>query len=150
MTSIETAEKISATLHTYADAIRIGQVPAPDYITLHAANLPFDQFMTLADHHDVPVEIIEPEPHKGQHWLPYARITLPFPTITTGGLDFKSVTTSSMGKLTDQRREAIAAHNHRHATTGEPIEVTRGMGTGNVANDDEESLVFADESEWAE
>jgi hypothetical protein len=133
---ISTAEAVSAALHVYADAIRLGQVPTPNYITLHTAAMAPKAFMALADRIDALIEIVTPG--DDDTWPPYARIKLPFgadilPTSITTNVH---VTCSRLDERVGLRIDQAAAEG-------------RGtMGTGNVNNDDEESLNFADEGDY--
>jgi hypothetical protein len=145
---ISTAEAVSAALHVYADAIRLGQVPTPNYITLHTAAMAPKAFMALADRIDALIEIVTPG--DDDTWPPYARIKLPF------GADIlpTSITTNvhvTCSRLDERVREDIETHNDEciGLRIDQAAAEGRGtMGTGNVNNDDEESLNFADEGDY--
>ena len=99
---------IAAALHVYADAIRLFQVPPPNFITTHAAGLPFDQFMRLAGHFDATIRVVEPA--EDDTWHPYAVIDLPF------GRDLlpshiHATVKATTGLPDTQRRASFDAHN---------------------------------------
>jgi hypothetical protein len=104
---ISTAEAVAAALHVYADAIRLGQTPTPNYITLHTAGMDPKALMALADRIDSRIEIREPSDDAG--WKAYAHIELPFgadilPTSITA-------TVHATCPLNERLREDIATHN---------------------------------------
>lgn len=77
-TPLTNADRVAAALQVYADAIRLGQTPAPNYITLHAAALPRDQFLRFADLTDAPIEVVTYQRSDDGHHSGYARVSLPF------------------------------------------------------------------------
>jgi hypothetical protein len=105
---INTAEAVAAAFHAYADAIRLGQTPAPTHITLHAATLDPKTFMALADRMDARIEIREAV--DDQRFPAYARIDLPFGgDILPNGIDAAMHATTS--PLSEELRKDIATHN---------------------------------------
>jgi hypothetical protein len=104
---ISTAEAVAAALHVYADAIRLGQTPAPNYITLHTAGMEPKTLMALADRIDAPIEIVDPS--DGQDFAAYARLELSF----GGDILPTSIeaTVHATCRVTEQMREDIATHN---------------------------------------
>jgi hypothetical protein len=101
------AEAVAAALQVYADAVRYGHTPTPNYLTLHTAAMPRETFLALADRTDAMIQIIEPG--EGQSFMPYARLQLPFGAgILPTGID-ANVHATSM--LTDEMRQDIETHN---------------------------------------
>jgi hypothetical protein len=106
------AEAVAAALMVYADAVKLGQVPVPNFITLHSAALPPKAFMTLADHMGALIEIVELDGLA----TPYARINVPFGAgILPTSID---ATVRASTVLTDAVRRDIETHN------SECVEVT--------------------------
>jgi hypothetical protein len=102
------AEAVAAALQVYADAVRYGHAPTPQYITLHAAGLPLDTFLALADRTDTPIRIVEPP--EDAAWMPYARLELPF----GAGILPTSVSAQVMATCSvtgEAMRHDIATHN---------------------------------------
>lgn len=102
-------DRIAAALQVYADAIRYGHLPAPDFITLHTAAMPFKTFMALADQRAAKITIVEPGDEN--KWQAYARIDVPFGEgILPASVQANAHATSSVGDDA-RRREDIATHN---------------------------------------
>jgi hypothetical protein len=102
------AEAVAAALQVYADAVRYGHVPTPQYITLHAAGLPVETFLALADRADASIRIVEPP--EDAAWMPYARLELPF----GAGILPTSISAQVMATCSitgDAIRHDIATHN---------------------------------------
>lgn len=105
---INTAEAVAAALHVYADAIRLGQTPTPNYITLHAAGLDPKTFMALADRIDARIEIREAQ--DDQRFSAHACIELPFGgDILPNGI-YATVHATTC-PLSEELRKDIATHN---------------------------------------
>jgi hypothetical protein len=108
---VSTAERVAAALQVYADAIRLGQTPTPNFITLHTAALPHRTFMALADQTGNRIEILNSA-------IPYARLELPFgagilPTGITASVHATcSITSEAM-------RADIVTHNAECVTDKE-------------------------------
>jgi hypothetical protein len=104
---INTAKLVAAAFLIYADAIRLGQTPAPNFITLHTAAMDPKDLMALADRTDARIEIEEPP--DGRKWLAYARVALPFGgDILPDGIHANVHATCP---LTEQLRKDIITHN---------------------------------------
>lgn len=102
-------DRIAAAFQVYADAIRYGHTPVPDYISLHTVAAPFKTFMALAEQVAAKITIVEPL--DGKTWTAYARVNLPFGDgILPAGVSVDVKVTTSVGN--DERmRQDIATHN---------------------------------------
>jgi hypothetical protein len=104
---INTAKLVAAAFLIYADAIRLGQTPTPNYITLHTAAMDPKDLMALADRIDARIEIKEPS--DGAEWKAYACIGLPFGgDILPDGI---TALVHATCPLTEQLRKDITTHN---------------------------------------
>lgn len=102
------AEAVAAALQVYADAVRYGHAPTPNFINLHAAGLPLDTFLALADRTDAPITIIDPP--ADAKWHAYARLELPFGAgILPTSVDASAHATCYI--TGDAMRRDIATHN---------------------------------------
>lgn len=104
---------VAAALQAYADAVRSGLAPIPNYITLHTAGMPHDAFLALADRMDARIQVVEPA--DGQTFPPYARLDLPFgagilPTSIDADIH------ATCGAIDERFRSNVETHNRECVT----------------------------------
>lgn len=112
-------DRVAAAFQVYADAIRYGHAPIPNYITLHTAGCDFETFMALADHHAATITIVVP-PEDDATWSAYAFFNLPFGEgILPDSVRARVHVTTAVGPDA-RRRKDIAAHNAECVTDEVP------------------------------
>jgi hypothetical protein len=108
MKPMSNSDRLAAALQVYADAIRLDQVPAPNYLNLHTAAMTWAAFMALADRLGARITINEPGEAS---WIAYASIALPFGAgILPDDIRARVVASTSVG-VDQDKRIAIADHN---------------------------------------